>query len=204
GQTFVLCRKQAKEDRLVSQTPPCPYCGASSFRFRDERWLVCTACEREFDLQRDLCRRCGWINQAEARYCTHCDAPLPRDPVDRLIAERSKDQRAWRRLYGELGLQGKQGDIHASKERMQAFLAEDRARREAQAHARAAQRVREQRTLIVAGVIAAILIALLLALALLGPLSDLLSPVSALPRAALPGEWDVLGGICDTCRTALG
>jgi hypothetical protein len=188
----------------VSEAPPCPYCGASSYRFRDERWLVCTACAHEYDLQRDLCRRCGWINDAEARTCAHCDAPLPRDPVERLIAVRSKDRRAWRKLYGERGMQGRDTDIRSSQSRMEAYMAEERARRQAQAQARAAQRMRERRALIVVAVIATVLIALLIGLSLWGPLSGLARPTSTLPGAAPPGGWAALATICGSRQTALG
>ena len=188
----------------MSQAPPCPYCGASTFRFRDERWLVCAACEHEFDLQRDLCRRCGWLSRAETRFCEHCDAPLPRDPVDKLISVRSKDRRAWRARYHEIGMIGKQDDIDSSEARMQVYLAEDRERRAAQAHARAAQRVRERRTMIVVGVFAALAIGLLLALALLGPLREMADPVSALPGPGLPGVWGVRVGICCSGRILPG
>ncbi len=187
----------------MAQSPPCPYCGASSFRFRDQHWLVCTACEREFNLERDLCRQCGWISRAEAQFCEHCDTPLRRDLVDRLISVRSKDRRAWRKLYGEMAMQGKQEDIQASENRMQTYLAEDRARREAQAQARAAQRIRERRALIVISVIAAVLIALLLALSLLGPIRELARPASAIPGGAPLGEWAVLGAIYGMYQTVL-
>jgi hypothetical protein len=187
----------------LTNTPPCPYCGASSFQLRDERWLLCAACGHEFDLHRDLCRRCGWVNRAQDSTCAHCAASLPRDPVERLIDVRTKDRRAWFKLYKELGLVGKEGDQHASEARMQSFLAEDRARREALAQARTAQRIRERRMLIVIGVIAAVIVGLILALALLGPLSELAGP-ALLPGAAPSGGWGAVVGIGGSGQTVLG
>jgi len=132
----------------MAQAPPCPYCGASSYQLREKRWLLCKACGQEFDLQRDLCPVCKHLNQAGAQACGNCGAALREDKVDRLITERSKGLLDWREERTRIGVAQKKEEEEASRRRMEAYWADDRARREAAARARAKQREKEKRALI--------------------------------------------------------
>lgn len=151
----------------MAQAPPCPYCGADSYQLREKRWLLCTACGQEFDLQRDLCQVCKHLNQAGAQTCGNCGAALKEDNVDRLIAQRTKSRLDWRAEHTQVAVAQKKEEEMASQQRMEAYRADDRARREAAAQARAEQREKEKRVLWVAGIVAAIIILVLVVVAVL-------------------------------------
>jgi hypothetical protein len=151
----------------MAQAPPCPYCGASSYQLREKRWLLCKACGQEFDLQRDLCPVCKHLNQTGAQACGNCGAALREDKVDRLIAERGKDLLDWREERTKVGVAQKKAEEEASRQRMEAYWADDRARREAAARARAEQREKEKKVLIAVGIVAAIIIIALVVVAVL-------------------------------------
>ncbi len=169
----------------MADAPPCPYCQASSYRLRDERWLVCQECGHEFDVQRDVCLVCGHLNRVEGRRCDRCGASLRRDVVDRVIRERGRDRQAWVEARLSVGASQVERDQQASQQRMEAYWAEERALRAAQAEARARQRTRERNALIVFGVLAALLILALVLLALLTSSGETLHPAALLPRAGL-------------------
>lgn len=167
----------------MADAPPCPYCDASSYRLRDERWLVCQECGHEFDLRRDLCPACGRLNRADDRRCAFCDSPLRQDVVDRVIRERGKDRDAWIKTRLAMDVSGKKNDQQASQGRMEAYWAEEQALRAARVAALANQRVRERRTLIVIGVLGALVLVVLVVLALLSSMGEALPPAALLPRA---------------------
>ena len=150
----------------MAQAPPCPYCDATSYKLQERRWLLCTACETQFDVQTDVCRACGRLNKADAANCAYCQAKLPRSPVEHLIEARTKDRLGWHQERTEVSVRQKVDEERASRERMEAYWAEEHARREAAALATMRRRDRERKTLIVVGVISAILILTLLAVAL--------------------------------------
>jgi hypothetical protein len=175
----------------MADAPPCPYCEASSYRLRDERWLVCQACGHEFDLRRDLCPACGRLNRADDRRCAFCDAPLRQDVVDRVIRERGKDRNAWTRTRLAVDVSGKEADQQASQQRMEAYWAEERAMRAARAEAMASQRVRERRTLIVVGVLGALIVLALVVLALLTSLGETPPPAARFPPVG-PGAGQLV------------
>lgn len=127
----------------MADAPPCPYCQASSYRLRDERWLVCEECKHEFDVQREVCLACGHLNRAEDRRCASCGAPLRTDVVDRVIRERGRDRGAWVAARLSVDASGVARDQQASQQRMEAYWAEERALRAAQAEAQARQQARE-------------------------------------------------------------
>ena len=146
----------------MAQAPPCPYCGGTSYKRREKRWLVCQGCGQEFDLQRELCRSCGHLNSTGLTYCANCQSPLSTDKVDKLIAERSKDRLAWRAERTAEGVAQKEEEEIASQRRMEAYWADDRARREAQAQIRAEQAIRERKVLAIVIVISIVLILLVI------------------------------------------
>jgi hypothetical protein len=150
----------------MAQAPSCPYCGASSYRLEDQRWLVCKGCGQEFDIQTDVCRTCGRLNRAEVTVCDYCQARLRRDVVDDIIAERSKTRRKWAEERVTVGVQQKSQEEEASQKRMEEFWAQDHARREAAARAALEQRRRERKVLLVVGIISVLVILALLILAL--------------------------------------
>ena len=155
----------------MAQAPPCPYCGAASYQFKEERWLICKGCGHEFGLQHDLCRDCGHLNHSEAITCTNCDAALREDFVDRVIADRSKDRMAWQQERLAIAVEQKKEEAAALDQGLEAYWAADRARREAAARAREEQRKKEKRVLIVFGITAAIIIVILTAVVLILSLS---------------------------------
>ena len=173
--------------------PPCPYCEASSYRLRDERWLVCQECGHEFDLRRDLCPACGRLNRADTKRCASCSSPLRQDVIERVIRERGRDRQAWVETRLSVDASQVERDQRASQQRMEAYWAEERALRAAQAEARARQRARERNTLIVLGVLGVLSILALVLLALLTSSGEALQPVSLLPRvghrAGQPALW---------------
>lgn len=146
----------------MAQAPPCPYCGGTSYKRREKRWLVCQGCSHEFDLQRELCRSCGYLNSSGLAHCANCQTPLGTDDVDKLIVERSKDRLAWRAERTAEGVAQKEEEEIASQRRMEAYWADDRARREAQAQARAEQTIRERKVLAIVIVISVVLILLVI------------------------------------------
>jgi len=150
----------------MSGAPPCPSCGGTSYQLAEKRWLTCKSCGSEFDVQTDVCRACGQLNQAQTATCAHCGAKLPHDSVHKLIESRSKDRGAWYKERTVLGVQQKKKEEQASRERMESYWAEERARREAAARAMSIRQSRERKTLIVVGVISAILVLILVATAL--------------------------------------
>ena len=169
----------------MAQPPPCPYCDALSYRLRDSRWLVCDQCAHEFDLEHDLCRACGRLNRAEVDSCAHCQAPLRQDTVDQLIVERSKGRLDWREERTKVALEQKKEDAEAAQRQLEAFQAEDRARREASARARTEQRKKEKRALIVVGVVVAVLVVCLIAIAILLSLGSVPQAESSIRPAVL-------------------
>lgn len=169
----------------MSQPPPCPYCGATSYQLKDQRWLVCRECQNEFDLQHDLCRSCGSLNQSGEKACAQCGKPLKRDTVDQLITERGRDERAWRERKRTAGAGQKQTEEQASQQRMAAYWAEDRARREAVARGLAERRTREKKVAIIVLIgVAIVILALVATMVFLSLNRD---PVSML-HAAAPQE----------------
>ena len=155
----------------MAQAPPCPHCGASSYKLRDKRWLICKACGQEFDLQQDLCPVCKHLNQAGARVCANCGATMREDKIDQLIVERSKGRLDWRAERSKVALVQKREEEEAAQRQLAALQAEDRARREATARALAEQREKEKRVLVVVGIVVAILVVALIAVAILLSLS---------------------------------
>ena len=151
----------------MAQAPPCPYCGGTSYKRREQRWLICQGCSHEFDLQRELCRSCGHLNSSGLTHCANCQAPLDADDVDKLISERSKDRLAWRAERAAAGVAQKAEEDVASQRRMEAYWADDRARREAQAQIRAEQALRERKVLAIVVVISVVLILLVIVLTVL-------------------------------------
>jgi hypothetical protein len=160
----------------MADAPPCPYCDASSYRLRDERWLVCQECGHEFDLRRDLCPACGRLNRADDRRCAFCGSPLRRDVVDRVIRERGRDRNAWIETRLAMDVSGKESDQQASQQRMEAYWAEERALRATRAAALAKQHARERKTLIVLGVLGVLFVVALVVLSLLTSLGEALPP----------------------------
>lgn len=150
----------------MTQAPPCPYCGAHSYRRRDTRWLVCQECDHEIDLQRELCQGCGHLNRAADTVCAHCGAPLQERAINQLIADRNKDHIAWRNERVAIAADQKKEEKEASQRRMEAYWDQDRARRQAQARARAEQQKRERKVLIAVGIVIAVLIVLIAAAAI--------------------------------------
>ena len=146
----------------MAQPPPCPYCGAHSYRLRDTRWLVCQECDHEIDLEHELCQRCGHLNRAGVTACAHCGTPLQERAINRLIADRSKDRIAWQNERVAIAVDQKKEEKEASQRRMEAYWADDRARRQAQAHARAEQRKRERKMLIAVGIVIVVLAGIVL------------------------------------------
>ncbi len=169
----------------MAQAPPCPYCEASSYRLRDDRWLVCTECGQEFDLQHDLCRSCGRLNQADAQVCSHCQAKLDGGVVNQLIAERSMDERAWRAHRRAISVEQKVEEEEASQRRLDAYWAEDRARREALARVRAERREKEKKVLIAVGIAVIVIIVTLIVVTLILSLTGQPEPTSAI-RGVVP------------------
>jgi hypothetical protein len=151
----------------MAQAPPCPYCGASSYQLREKRWLLCTACGHEFDVQRDLCLVCKHLNQASAQVCGNCGAALREDKVDRLITDRSKGLLDWRAQRTQVGVAQKKEEEEASRQRMEAYWADDRARREAAAQARAERRARERKVLWAVGIVVALIVIVLVVVVIL-------------------------------------
>ena len=155
----------------MAQAPPCPYCGADSYQLEEERWLTCKGCGHEFGLQHDLCRACGHLNRSEATTCANCDATLREDFVGRVIADRSKDRLAWRQEQLAVAVEQKREEAAALDQGLEAYWADDRARREAAARARAERQEREKRVLIVVGIAAVIIIVILTAVVVILSLS---------------------------------
>ena len=137
----------------MAQPPPCPNCGFTAYQLADDRWLVCTNCDYEFDLQRDLCRKCGHLNSATDKICYQCQAPLSQDKVSQLIAERSRDRLSWREERTMIAQEQKVQEKKASQRRMEAYWAEEKARREAVARSLAEQREKERRLMIAIAII---------------------------------------------------
>jgi len=150
----------------MAQAPPCPYCGASSYTLRERRWLTCTSCGQEFDARTDVCTRCGRLNSAEARVCAYCASPLPKDEVDRIIEERSRDRTEWTQERTQIAAQQKRAEEEASRRRMEAYWEAESARRAAVAQAAAEQSQRQRRLLILVGVLTALFVLCLIALSL--------------------------------------
>lgn len=187
----------------MAQAPPCPYCGGTSYKRRDQRWLICQGCSHEFDLQRELCRSCGHLNSTGLTHCANCQAPLTADEVDKLIVERSKDRLAWRAERTAESVAQKKEEEIASQRRMEAYWADDRARREAQAQARAEQAIRERKVLAIVIVIAVVLILLVIVFTVLvspGPRGVSLLLEDAVPSAERLALWVAR----HTPQTALG
>jgi RNA polymerase subunit RPABC4/transcription elongation factor Spt4 len=142
----------------VAQAPPCPYCGASSYHLRGKRWLLCRECGHEFDLERELCRHCGHLVQAQDAVCPHCQSPLREDTVDRIITDRGKDRLAWRAEQVAGAIERSKDEEEASRQRMDAYWAEERVRRETLDRARAEQRAQERKVLIAVVAFAAVIV----------------------------------------------
>ena len=183
--------------------PPCPYCEASSYRLRDERWLVCQECGHEFDVRRDLCPACERLNRADTKRCASCGSPLRQDVVDRVIRERGRDRQAWIEARLSVDASQVERDQRASQQRMEAYWGEERALRAAQAEARARQQARERNTLIVLGVLGVLSILALVLLALLMSSGEALQPASLLPRAGLRAGQPALWALHHIHQTAL-
>jgi len=177
----------------MANPPPCPYCEASSYRLRDERWLVCHECGHEFDVRRDLCPACGRLNRADSKRCTSCSSPLPHDVVDRVIRERGRDRQAWIEARLSVDAAQVERDQHVSQQRMEAYWAEDRALRAAQAEAQARQRARERNMVILFSVVGVLVILALVLLSLLMSSGEAPLPAALLPHAGLhagpPALW---------------
>jgi hypothetical protein len=186
----------------MADAPSCPYCEASSYRLRDERWLVCQECGHEFDVQRDVCLVCGHLNPAEGKRCIRCGAPLRRDVADRVIQERGRDRQAWIRERLSVDASQVERDRQASQQRMEAYWAEERALRAAQAEARARQRARERKMLILVGALGALLILALVLIALLTSLGETPHPAALLPHTVLGGGQPVLWALPRMHQTA--
>ena len=151
----------------MAQSPPCPYCGALTYKLIDERWLACEECGHEFDIHHDLCPSCGHLNLAKATTCGNCQASLRKDPLDRMFETLARSRVQWHeKRLGTLLLQKKQ-DVAASEQRMAAFLAEDQERRETIARALAESRKRERRALLIVGIIGAVVVVALAATTLI-------------------------------------
>lgn len=187
----------------MADAPPCPYCDASAYRLRDERWLVCQECGHEFDLRRDLCPACGRLNRAEDRRCAFCDSPLRQDVVDRVIRERGRDRKAWVETRLAVDVSTKKDDRQASQQRMEAYWAEEQALRAARAEALASQRVRERRTMIVIGALGVLFVVALIVLSLLTSLKETLPPAFLLPGAGRGAGQPVLWMLRHMHQTAL-
>ena len=138
----------------MAQSPPCPYCGGTAYRRVDKSWLVCTTCEHEFDIQYDVCRACGQLNKSDATTCANCQAALARDTVDKIIGARIKSREQWKKDRLGLAREQKRQEEEASQRRMDAFWAEEKARKEAIARRMAEKREREKKTMIVVGIVA--------------------------------------------------
>lgn len=142
----------------MAQAPPCPNCGGTSYQLEDRRWLTCSGCGKQYDVQTDVCRACGRLNEVDAKHCAYCQAELPRDPVSRLIETRTMDRLDWRQQQTETGVRQKDDEERASRARMEAYWAQEQARREAASRATLRRKEREKKVLIVVGVIAVLLI----------------------------------------------
>ena len=187
----------------MADAPPCPYCQASSYRLRDERWLVCQECGHEFDVQRDVCLACGHLNRADSKRCAACSAPLRQDVVDRVIRDRGRDRQAWVEARLAVDASQVERDRQASQQRMEAYWAEERALRAAQAEARARQRARERNVMIVLGILGVLLILALVLLTLLTSPGEAPHPAALLPRAGLRAVQLALGALHRIHQTAL-
>jgi hypothetical protein len=148
----------------MTQAPPCPYCGASSYRLREKRWLTCQECGHEFDVRYDVCPACGHLNRIDAITCGRCQRRLRKDSVDQIIEARGKDRKHWTEERVTVAVAQKKTEEEISRQRMEAFWAEDQARREALARAVAEQRQRERRLLRIV-ILAGIVLVLALAIA---------------------------------------
>lgn len=142
----------------MTQTPPCPYCGASSYRLREKRWLTCQECGHEFDVRYDVCPACGHLNRIDAITCSRCQGRLRKDSVDQIIEVRGKDRKRWTGERVTVAVAQKKQEEEFSRQRMEAFWAEDQARREALARAMAEQRQRERRLLRIVVLVGTILV----------------------------------------------
>jgi hypothetical protein len=151
----------------MAQAPPCPYCGALSYRRQDQRWLICQECGHEFDIQRDLCLACGYLNREDVSLCSNCQADLKKDAVARIIEARAKNRKQWREEYHSVQMEQAKRDAESSEQAMEAFWTEEQARREAFARARVEAEKRERRTLTVVGIVGAVAIVLLIVASLI-------------------------------------
>jgi len=147
----------------MAQPPPCPYCGASAYKVVDARWLACKECGQEFDVRRDLCSSCGFLNVAEATICGNCQTPLRRDPVDRMFETLSRSRAQWHERRLGTDLVRKRQDVAASEERMAALLAQERERKETIALALAESQRRERRALLIVAIVGTMVLVALVA-----------------------------------------
>jgi len=129
--------------------------------------LTCVECGHEFDVRRDLCPSCGHLNRAGATFCSHCQAGLRSDAVERIIEARGKSRREWRAERHAVAVEQKKREVESSQTRMEEFWAKDRARREAFTRARAEAAKRERRTLLIVGIVGAVIVLLLIVVSLI-------------------------------------
>ena len=107
------------------------------------------------------------------------------DKIDQLIVERSKNRLDWREERTKVALEQKKGEAESAQRQLEAFQAENRARREASARARAEQRKREKKVIVIVGIVTAILVMCLIAVAILVSLSGRPEAESAIRPAVL-------------------
>ena len=152
-------------DLLKILACPVPECRAD-LELRDDR-LVCTGCEHQFEIAHDVCRACGQVNKSEATLCFKCQAPLPRDTVDKIINDRIKSRDQWQEHRLDVAREHKQREAEASQRRMEAFWAEEKARKAEVARRLAEKREKEKRTMLVVGIVAAVAVLALVVAAII-------------------------------------
>lgn len=169
----------------------CPNCGANEMITGQDERLYCLYCGSSFgDVQR-LCLECGHYNEAGARHCAQCSAPLIRDcpacgadnwvqaehcvecgrnlDVIGNMARRLQQTTQERLAQRQMGMAAlKEREELASQERMAVFLEMERERQEALARAAALQAQRDRQLLILIGVGLVAVVLVLVAAYLIG------------------------------------
>jgi hypothetical protein len=114
-----------------------------------------------------VCFSCGALNKAEATHCSNCQAELDKHMVDKIIETRAKSRKEWYEERRVVAIEQKRQEEEASQKRMEAFWAEEQARREALARARIEREQRERKTLVIVGIVVGIIVLLLIAATLI-------------------------------------
>ncbi len=167
----------------------CPNCGAKEMLPGTDDHLLCLYCGTSFGEVQRICLECGHYNEAGARHCAECSAPLVRDcpacgadnwvraehctecgrnlDIIGLMARRLQQTTQERLLQHQASMVAvKEQEERASQQRMAVFLEIERERQETLAQAEALQARRDRRLVVFLGV-ALVVFALVLAAAFL-------------------------------------